>query len=188
MAVWVVRQVAPKFGRWSTIASDNGVAVKDFGLDTDISNFDDPGELESYLQRNAHALYGYRSAPPGRVRNAARQVWAFYKDIAPGDIAIYHIWADAKGDEKLVVAGEFLDNDAYQSSFREYDEGWRPEQPDPFLFQVRRVNWLATDIPMSAFDPDLRLDVPGTVYKPSYADADAHVREVLQKHRDARLP
>ncbi len=188
MAVWVVRQDAPKFGVWDKIALDNGVAVIDFGLDTDISKFADRNELASYLRRNAHALYGYRSGPLGRVRNAARQVWAFYKYIAPGDIAIYHIWADAKGDEKLVVVGEFLDNDAYQSSFREYDEGWRPEQPDPILFQARRVNWLATDIPMSAFDPDLKLDAPGTVYKPSYADADVHVRAVLQKHRDAGLP
>ena len=29
---------------------------------------------------------------------------------------------------------------------------------------------------------------PGTVYKPSYVDADAHVREVLQKHRNAGSP
>ena len=189
MAVWVVRQSAPKFGSWDKIALENGVAVIDFGLETDISKFDDRGELESYLQRNAPALYGYKSGPPGRVQNAARQVWAFYKYIAPGDIAIYHVWADAKGYEKLVVVGEFLDDDAYLRSFPDYDGGWRSEQPDhPIVFQVRRVEWLATDIPMSAFNPDLKLAAPGTVYKPSYVDADAHVRDVLQKHRNAGLP
>ena len=187
MAVWVVRQDAPKFGWWDRIALENGVAVIDFGLKTDISIFDGPSELAGHLRQNAHALYGYKSGPPGRVQNAARQVWAFYKCIAPGDIAVYHIWADAKGDEKLVRIGKFLDDGAYQSSFPNYDESWRPEQPDPIVFQVRRVNWLARAIPMSAFNPALKLDAPGTVYKPSYVDADAHVREVLQEHWKAGL-
>ena len=71
MAVWVVRQDTPKFGWWDRIALENGVAVIDFGLETDISNFDDPRELASYLRQNAHALYGYKSGPPGRVRRAA---------------------------------------------------------------------------------------------------------------------
>lgn len=188
MAVWVVRQDAPKFGGWDTIALENGVAVIDFGLKTDISIFGDHRELAGYLRRNAHSVYGYKSGPPGRVRNAARQVWAFYKRIAPGDLAIYHVWADAKGDDKLVRVGKFLDDGVYQASFPKYDEGWRPQQPNPILFQVRRVNWLATDIPMSSFNPELKLDAPGTVYKPSYVDADAHVREVLRKHRNAELP
>ena len=184
MAVWVVRQDAPKFGGWDKIAWKNEVAVIDFGLQTDISQFPDRQALANHLRSNAHALYGYRSGPPGRVRNAARQVWAFYKCIAPGDIAVYHVWEDVK----RVRVGEFLDDGAYQSSFPEYDEGWRPEQPDPIVFQVRRVNWLARDIPMCAFNPGLKLDAPGTVYKPSYVDADAHVREVLQKYRNAGLP
>ena len=187
MAVWVVRQDAPKFGGWDRIALENGVAVIDFGLQTDISIFDSPLELAGHLRQNAHALYGYKSGPPGRVQNAARQVWKFYKCIAPGDIAVYHIWADAKGQEKLVRIGKFLDDDAYQSSFPDYAESWRPDQPDPIVFQVRRVNWLARAIPMSAFNPALKLDAPGTVYKPSYVDADAHVREVLQEHWKAGL-
>ena len=188
MAVWVVRQDAPKFGGWDKMALENGVAVIDFGLETDISNFDGPRELAGYLRQNAHSLYGYNSGPPGRVRNAAGQVWRFYKCIASGDLAVYHVWADAMGDVKLVRVGEFLDGDVYQSSFPEYEEGWRPERPDPIVFQVRSVNWLATDIPMSAFSPYLKLDAPGTVYKPRYIDADAHVRGVLQKHRNAGLP
>ena len=188
MAVWVVRQDAPKFGGRDRIALENGVAVIDFGLETDISQFPDRQALENHLRGNAHDLYGYKSGPLGRVQNAARQVWAFHKYIVPGDIAIYHVWADAKGEIKLVRVGEFLGDDADQSSFPEYDEGWRPEQPDPIVFQVRRVNWLARCIPMSDFSPDLKLAAPGTVYKPSYVDADAHVREVLQKHRDARSP
>ena len=188
MAVWVVRQDAPKFGGWEKIALENGVAVIDFGLDTDISQFPDRHALANYLRSNAHDLYGYRSGSPRRVKRQAGQVWRFYHCIAEGDIAVYHVWADVKGTEKLVVVGEFVGDDAYQSSFPEYDEGWRREQPDPIVFQVRRVNWLATDIPMSAFNPDLKLEAPGTVYKPSYVDADAHVRAVLQKHRNAELP
>ena len=187
MTVWVVRQDAPKFGGWDRIALENGVAVIDFGLKADISIFDGPLELAGHLRQNAHALYGYRSGPPGRVQNAARQVWAFYRRIARGDVAVYHVWADARGDDKLVRIGEFLDDDAYQWSFPNYDEGWRREQPDPIVFQVRRVDWLARDIPMSAFNPALKLDAPGTVYKPSYVDADAHVREVLREHRKAGL-
>ena len=109
------------------------------------------------------------------------QVWRFYKCIAPGDIAVYHVWED----ERRVRVGEFLEGGAYQKEFPDYCEGWRSEKPDPIMFQVRSVQWLATDIPMSAFVPDLKLDAPGTVYKPSYVDADAHVREVLQKHRNA---
>ena len=38
MAVWVVRQDAPKWGAWDKIALENGVVVIDFGLETDISN------------------------------------------------------------------------------------------------------------------------------------------------------
>ena len=37
MAVWVVRQDSPKSGGWDRIALENGVAVIDFGLQTDIS-------------------------------------------------------------------------------------------------------------------------------------------------------
>ena len=184
MAVWVVRQDAPKWGAWDKIALENGVVVIDFGLETDISNFRDRRAVEDYLRQNAHALYGYRSGPPRRVRRAAGQVWRFYKCIAPGDIAVYHVWED----ERRVRVGEFLEGGAYQKEFPDYCEGWRSEQPDPIIFQVRSVQWLAKDIPMSAFVPDLKLDAPGTVYKPSYVDADAHVREVLQKHRNAESP
>ena len=184
MAVWVVRQDAPKWGEWDKLALENGVAVIDFGLDTEISNFRDRRALEDYLRQNAHALYRYKSGPAGRVRNAAVQVWRFYKCIAPGDLAVYHVWAD---DERLVRVGEFLDGGAYQDEFRDYDEGWRPPQPEPILFQVRSVDWLAKAIPLSAFNPDLKLAAPGTVYQPRYVDADAHVRAVLQKHRDAGL-
>ena len=184
MAVWVVRQDAPKRGAWDKIASENGVVVIDFGLETEIFNFRDRRAVEDHLRQNAHALYGYKSGPPGRAQNAARQVWAFYNCIAAGDIAVYHVWED----ERRVRVGEFLDGGAYQKEFPDYCEGWRSGQPDPIVFQVRSVNWLARDIPMSVFNPDLKLDAPGTVYKPSYVDADAHVREVLQKHRKAGLP
>ena len=96
MAVWVVRQDAPKWGAWDKIALENGVVVIDFGLETDISNFRDRRAVEDYLRQNAHALYGYRSGPPRRVRRAAGQVWRFYKCIAPGDIAVYHVWGRTK--------------------------------------------------------------------------------------------
>lgn len=192
MTVWVVRQDAPEWGAWDKLAWDNGIAVIDFGLETDIDRYPDRQALEDHLRRAAHDLYGYRSGPPGRVSNAARQVWDFYKAIVPGDIAIYHVWEDGV---QWVRVGEFLDGDAYQESFAEYESGWRQEQPgQPIMFQVRRVDWLARDIPMSAFDPNLHLDAPGTVYRPRYEDAngrpryaaaDAHVREVLQKHLDA---
>ena len=182
MAVWVVRQSEPKGGAWDKIALENGVVVIDFGLETDISNFRDRRAMEDYLRQNAHALYGYRSGPPRRVRHAAGQVWRFYHCIEPGDLAVYHVWKH----ERLVRVGEFLDGGAYQKEFPDYDYvgGWRREQPERVLFQVRPVCWLAEDIPMSAFNPGLHLDAPGTVYKPRYVDADAHVREVLQKHRN----
>ena len=184
MAVWVVRQDAPTWGVWDKIALENGVAVIDFGLDTEISNFGDRRALADYLRQNADDLYGYRSGRPGRVRQAAGQVWRFYKCIAPGDLAVYHVWEDG---ERLVRVGEFLDGGAYQDKFPDYDDGKRPSQPEPILFQVRSVNWLAKDIPMSAFNPALKLDAPGTVYKPRYVDAYAHVWAVLQKHREAGL-
>lgn len=186
MTVWVVRQDAPEWGEWDKLALNTGVAVIDFGLETDIDRSPDRQALEDHLRTAAHDLYGYRSGPPRRVSNAARQVWDFYKAIAPGDIAIYHVWKD--GVQRVRV-GEFLEGDAYHESFPEYR---RPERlGQPIVFQVRRVNWLAKDIPMSAFDPDLHLDAPGTVYRPRYEDAngqpryaaaDAHVRDVLRKH------
>ena len=186
MTVWVVRQDAPEWGEWDKLARDNGVAVIDFGLEMDIDRFPDRQALEDHLWRAAHDLYGYRSGPPRRVSNAARQVWDFYKAIVPGDIAIYHVWEDSI---QRVRVGEFLEGEAYHESFPEYE---RPERPgQPIVFQVRRVNWLTRDIPMSAFDQALHLDAPGTVYRPRYEDAngrpryaaaDAHVREVLRKH------
>ena len=66
MAVWVVRQSEPKGGAWDKIALENGVVVIDFGLETDISNFRDRRAMEDYLRQNAHALYRYRSGPPGK--------------------------------------------------------------------------------------------------------------------------
>ena len=188
MAVWVVRQDSPKWGGWDRIALENGVAVINFGLETDISQFPDRQALANHLRSNAHDLYGYRSGPPKRVERQAGQVWRFYHCIAPGDIAVYHIWVNGNRDKKLVRVGEFLDGGAYQKEYPEYDEGWFRDQQEPIVFQVRPVNWLATDIPISAFNPDLHLDVPGTIYRPSYVDAEAHVREVLQKHRNGGLP
>lgn len=187
MAVWVVRQDSPQSGAWDDLALANGVAVIDFGLDEGgIDRFPDRLTLEIHLLRNAPDVYGYRLAGPGRVRNAARQVWDFYKRIGLGDLAVYHIWQDGA---QLVRVGEFLEADAYQESFPNHN-GWRDR--NAILFQVRRVNWMAEDIPMAAFDPSLHLDAPGTVYRPRYAaangrpryaEADAHVRAVLQRHR-----
>ena len=123
MAVWVVRQSEPKGGAWDKIALENGVVVIDFGLETDISNFRDRRAMEDYLRQNAHAQYRYRSGPPGRVRHAVGQVWRFYKCIAPGDIAVYHVWED----ERRVRVGEFLEGGAYQKEFPNYREGSRSE-------------------------------------------------------------
>jgi predicted Mrr-cat superfamily restriction endonuclease len=184
MAVWVVRQDSPQWQGWDQIALEKGVAIIDFGLRDGVFDFRDRRELANYLREHAHPLYGYKSGRPRMLSRQAGQVWRFYKCIAPGDIAVYHVWED----ERRVRVGEFLDGGAYQKEFPDYCEGWRSVQPDPIVFQVRSVNWLANDIPMSAFVPDLKLDAPGTVYKPSYVDADAHVREVLQKHRNAGLP
>ena len=181
MAVWVVRQDSPQWQGWDQIALENGVAIIDFGLRDDVFNFRDRRELANYLREHAHPLYGYKTGGPRMLSRQAGQVWRFYKCIDPGDLAVYHVWQDR---ERLVRVGEFLDGGAYQESFPDYEAGWRPEQPgDPIVFQVRSVNWLATDIPMSTFDPGLHLDAPGTVYQPRYVGAESHIREVLQKHQ-----
>ena len=181
MAVWVVRQDSPQWQGWDQIALENGVAIIDFGLRDGVFDFRDRRELANYLREHAHPLYGYKSGRPRMLSRQAGQVWRFYKCITPGDLVLYHVW---KGNERLVRVGEFLDGDAYQESFPDYEAGWRPEQlGDPIVFQVRSVNWLAKDISMSAFNPDLHLDAPGTVYQPRFVGAEIHIREVLQKHR-----
>ena len=164
MAAWVVRAGSAKRGEYEYIAFENGVAVIDFGLRREISEFVSQQALRDYLFAYAPDWYKYTSVH--KAAAAASQLWKFVHVINAGDMVI--IPSTGIG---VVAVGRVEDGSPYHLSV----------DGEPACFYVRPVDWIDINIPMSNFDPVLlgSLNIPRTVFQPNIHDAETEIEQVL---------
>ena len=86
MSAWVVRAGFAKTGDFEFIAFGRNVAVINFGLHGNVSDFPTQQELRGHLLAHAPDWYGYDSAR--KAGYAAAQLWKFANDIAVGDMVL----------------------------------------------------------------------------------------------------
>ena len=86
MSAWVVRAGFAKTGDFESIAFGRNVAVINFGLHGNVSDFPTQQELRGHLLAHAPDWYGYDSAR--KAGYAAAQLWKFANDIAVGDMVL----------------------------------------------------------------------------------------------------
>ena len=84
MTAWVVRAGSAKTGNFERIAFDNNVAVINFGLHGNVSDFQTRQELREHLLAYAPDWYEFDS--PSKAGYAAAQLWKFANEIAVGDM------------------------------------------------------------------------------------------------------
>lgn len=130
MAVWVVR--AGKLGERQEFALDKGLAVIGWPELQNLSTVKSREEL--------NALFGktYPDVKPGTIASWVGQVWAFKSRIQIGDLVVLPL----KGRASIAV-GKVSGNYKHL-----------PELP-PDARHARAVQWIAKDLPRSAFDDDL---------------------------------
>jgi predicted Mrr-cat superfamily restriction endonuclease len=140
------------------------VAVIDFGLRREISEFVSQQALRDYLFAYAPARYKYTSVH--KAAAAASQLWKFVYVITAGDIVI--IPSTGIG---VVAVGRVEDGSPYHLCV----DGWEA------CFYVRPVDWRDINIPMSHFDPVLlrSLNIPRTVFQPNIHEAETQIEQVL---------
>ena len=164
MAAWVVRAGSAKRGEYEYIAFESGVAVIDFGLRKEISDFHSQQALRDHLLAYAPDWYKYTSVH--KAAAAASQLWKFVHVITAGDMVI--IPSTGIG---VVAVGRVEDGSPYHLCV----------DGEPACFYVRPVDWLAIDIPRSNFDPVLldSLNIPRTVFQPNIHSAETQIEQVL---------
>ena len=169
MAVWVVRAGRAKTGDFEDEAFGSGVALINFGMQRDLSEFSTYEAVRDHLLHHAPALYEYTSIH--KAAAAASQVWNFYKCIGPGDTVLI---PRSHPKVQAVAVGRVQDGAPYQIWNEDFE----------CLRVYRPVDWQAVNIPYDDFDPAFlrTLNIGRTVFEPNFIDADAHVKQVLQSH------
>ena len=167
MAVWVVRAGWAKTGNFEFIAFGRNVAVVNFGLHGNISDFPTQRELREYLLAHAPRFYEYRSR--NKAGYAAAQLWKFANEILVGDMVLI-----PNSGRREVAIGRVQNGPVRHLQV--------PNLPDHF--QVRPVNWEAKHIPMENFGNNLlrALGRRQTVFQPNVPDAEEKFQRILQQH------
>ena len=173
MAAWVVRAGLARQGAYEYIAFERGLAVIDFGLRREMSDFPTQQALRDHLLAYARDWYQYTSIQ--KAAAAASQLWMFVNTIAAGDMVIIPRTGLGTGLDAVAV-GRVEDGRPYHLSVDDWEA----------CFYVRPVDWQAIDIPMSNFDPVLlrSLNIPRTVFKPNVDDVETQVEQVLLAYLD----
>jgi len=159
MSIWLVR--AGAHGEYEKkFLEENRVYLTWEGLSTDLGKLSQKLDLKSVLQQT------YPDATVGRIRNNTGQVWAFAKDIQPGD------WVVLPSKHKPAI------------HIAEIKGGYAFDQKaqDPF-YHYREVKWIAHDVPRSNFDQDLLYSFGAfmTVCQISRNDAENRIRAMGEK-------
>ncbi|MFD4444764.1 CBS domain-containing protein [Nocardia sp. NPDC058519] len=129
---WLIR--SGRDGQREQRALDEGLAIVGWDEMGDLSRYRTWEELKAALREN------YPLATPSVVGNWAGQLWKFDTDIANGDLVVMPL----KLRPELVAIGRVVG----KYEFR----GTEPEQ----FRQVRKVDWLRTDLRWEVIRPDLR--------------------------------
>ncbi|MEU4537060.1 CBS domain-containing protein [Streptosporangium sp. NPDC023825] len=111
-----------------------GLAVIGWRELGDIGHYAHRDDLKEEVRR------AYPKSSPGVIANWAGQLWRFSKEIQEGDLVVM----PRKRDPKKVAIGRVIGPYEYRQ-----DEA-------PGFRQVRRVEWIHTDIPRDIFKSDLR--------------------------------
>jgi restriction system protein len=162
VAAWVVR--AGKYGEQEPIALERSVVTIGWNELPDLSAVQSREALAE-LYRKAHA-----GASSQRVGAQVGQIWAFVSLIQVGDLAVLPL----KTAGRAIAVGEVAGPYQYVTNL---GEG---------VYHVRKVKWLRTDIPRTAFGQDLlaHMGYPRTVYRLGDAQAAERIQAVLSGKPD----
>ena len=156
MALWVAR--AGRHGEWESYALSNGAVVVGWEDLPDLSDVMSRDELLPLM------LGTYPDDNPNTVKNWETQLWAFTNRFQVDDIVALPLKT-----QSAVAFGRIT------GPYRHV-----PNAPDSAKHQ-RPVEWLATDIPRSKIDADLRFSLGGamTVFEVKRNNAEARIRAML---------
>ena len=154
MALWLVR--AGKYGEHEQHFLESGKVYATWeGLKHNIGSLEDRKQLRATLEET------YPEFGRGKVTNYVGQLWPFAHVMEPGDWVIL-----PRKNKPAIAVAEILGP-------YEYDE--RAEDP---YYHARKVKWIETDVPRSAFDQDLLYSFGAfmTICRLERNEAEARVR------------
>ena len=152
MAVWTIK--GGRVGEHETAFLENNIAAIGFNLLRSAAGFSDRETLRAHPAN----------------RNAADQIWRFYRDIVEGDMVVL-----PRKMTREVAVGLISGPYAYQ-----------PELGGAGAPHVRAVDWQATNIPRSHFDRDLLNSFGSqlTISQPAAPNAEARIAQVVIAYLD----
>jgi restriction system protein len=130
MSVWLVR--AGRTGENEQIALEHGIVTIGWNELPDLSSISERHELTSLYQEI------YPNAGAGRVSNQVGQIWAFKARIRTGDLAVLPLKT-----QSAIAIGRVSGDYEFRSDL------------GASVKHTRKVDWIRTDIPRTAFDQDL---------------------------------
>jgi len=165
MAVWLVR--AGKYGEAEQIAIEQQLVT---------IGWNEVPNLSAYTDRETF-LADYRrlhpTVPEKKLANHVGQVWRFLKEIALNDLVVLPLKT-----RSAVAIGKVIGSYEYRTDL---GDGIR---------HIRRVKWLRTDIPRTAFDQDIlhTFGASMTVCKPERNEIEKRLRAMLNLPQVSGLP
>ena len=150
MAVWTIR--GGRIGEHEDAFLEKSIVSVGFNLRRSAADFPDRESLRVHLDS----------------RNAADQIWRFYKEVSAGDMVVL-----PRKMTREVAVGRISGPYAYQ-----------PELVYSSHPHVRAVDWQATNIPRSHFDRDLLNSFGSllTISQPAAPNAEARIAHVVSAY------
>jgi restriction system protein len=165
MALWVAR--AGKYGERESYALANNVVTVGWEHVEDLTAIGDRDSLLPLL------LKTYPEENPNTVKNWETQLWAFTNRFEVGDIVALPLKT-----QSAVAFGRITGPYRFVADAPEEAKHQRP------------VEWLATDVPRSKIDSDLRFSIGGamTVFEVRRNNAEVRIRAMLEGKSAPQTP
>jgi restriction system protein len=165
MSVWMVR--AGKYGEQEHTALEKGVVAIGWNELPDLSAVQSRESLAG-LYRKTHP-----DASSGHVANQVGQVWSFRSRIQPGDLAVLPLKT-----RSAIAIGKVTGPYQYTTDLGDA------------VRHVRKVEWLRTDLPRTAFGQDILYSLGAfmTVCQVARNQAEERIRAVLAGKADPGAP
>jgi restriction system protein len=157
MALWMVR--AGKHGAQEATAIEKNIVAIGWNELENLSGVKTREELAELLQK------AYPEGTPNAVANFVGQIWAFISRIQVNDWVVLPL-----KHRSAIAIGEVRSNYEYRTDLGE------------LVHHTRKVKWLKTDLPRTAFDQDLLYSFGAfmTVCKIKRNDAEARVHAIVE--------
>ncbi len=159
---WVVRAGGGRKGGQENEALENNVITIGWHELSDISNFNEKGDLKAYYKKMIS------EQKDEQVAQNVGQVWYFLNEIKKNDIVLLPLLSKNTNSVAIcVVIGDY--------EFREIS---------PNIQHTRRVKWLHKDIPIYEFNETAKKSLYSsrTVYKIQSPEAIESIKEVMKKY------